>query len=74
MMVPIGYLVVALCFFALVSSILAGSVLRTVVAVGCVYLALTALDHNREVLATRGHVDQGVVDEAGAADEGGEGD
>jgi hypothetical protein len=72
LLVLIGYLIMATCLMALVTSILAGSVLRSVIAVGCIYLTLSALDYNRQELA--GHVDEGVVNEPGTADGSSEGD
>lgn len=71
-LIAIGYVILLLCSLALVSSILSGSIPRTVIAVGCIHLTLTALDYNRQTLTV--NVNQNVVNEAGAADEGGEGD
>jgi len=71
-LVPVGYVLLVLCFLALITSIVAGSTIRTIIAVGCVYLTLTSLDYNRQAL-TR-NVNQHIVNEASAADESGEGD
>ena len=71
-LVPVGYLVLALCALMLAASVLSGSIVRTAIAVICLYMTWTALDHNRNTLSA-GNRDQGVVDQPGPADEHGQG-